>query len=211
MVASERNEQARTAWREQARLEPQDDWVFVDECGTHIALTRLYARAPKGERAVGQAPRNTGSNTTLIASLSPDGMGEAMILQGAADALAFEAYIEQVLAPRLHNGQTVVMDNLSIHQGVRVRQAIEARGCQLLYLPSYSPDFSPIEEAFSKLKAFLRRVGARTQEALQQALAEALETVTPQDAHGWFTHCGYLLMDTDPILSEEQIFMAQAF
>jgi transposase len=138
-------------------------------------------------------------------------MGQAMILQGSADALAFEIYIEQVLAPSLHSGQTVVMDNLSIHQGTSVRQAIEARGCRLLYLPSYSPDLSPIEEAFSKLKALLRRVGARTQEALRLALAQALEAITAQDAHGWFTHCGYLLMDGEPVLSEEQLFMAQAF
>ena len=160
---------------------------------------------------MGKAPRNFGSNTTLIASLSPHGMGEAMILQGSADALAFETYIEQVLAPSLHSGQTVVMDNLSTHQSAHVRQAIEARGCRLLYLPSYSPDLSPIEEAFSKLKAFLRRVSVRTQEALRQALAEALEAITAQDARGWFTHCGYPLMDAEPVLSEEQLFMAQAF
>lgn len=103
----------------------------------------------------------------------------------------FCAYVEHILAPSLVAGQIVVLDNLSAHTGARVRQLIEARECELLFLPAYSPDYSPIEETFSKLKAFLRRVGARTHEALQEALAQALETVTPQDALGWFTHCGY--------------------
>jgi transposase len=165
--------------------------VFVDETGAHIAMTPLYAYAPRGQRAVGKVPRNYGANTTLMASLSRQGMGEAFILEGAADTVAFELYIEQILAPSLHSGQIVIMDNLSIHQGTRVRQAIEAKGCQLLFLPAYSPDLSPIEEAFSKLKAYLRRVGARTHEALFDAIAAALLTVTAADACGWFTHCGY--------------------
>jgi transposase len=185
--------------------------VFVDECATHIALTPLYARAPQGVRAVGKVPRNYGIKTTLIASLSLQGMGEAFILQGSADALAFELYIEEILAPNLQQGQTVVMDNLSTHQGARVRQAIEARGCHLLFLPSYSPDFSPIEEAFSKLKACLRRKSARTRESLQQAIAEALEAITAQDARGWFTHCGYLDRPEEPTFTESQQFEAQAF
>jgi transposase len=160
---------------------------------------------------VGKVPRNYGANTTLIASLSLQGMGEALILDGAADACAFEIYIEQVLAPSLKVGQTVVLDNLSTHQGRRVRQAIEAKGCHLLFLPSYSPDLSPIEQAFSKLKTCLRRVGARTREALQEAIAQALEIITAQDARGWFTHCGYLAREGEPILTETQQFEAQAF
>lgn len=111
-------------------------------------MTPLYAHAPKGKRAIGKVPRNDGSNTTLIASLSLSGMGEALILEGAADACAFEQYIEQILVPSLKSGQMVIMDNLSIHQGKRVRELIEDRGCRLLFLPSYSPDLSPIEEAF---------------------------------------------------------------
>jgi transposase len=143
--------------------------VFIDECGSNIALTRLYARSPKGKRAYGAIPRNRRANITLLASLSLQGMGEALILEGSADAPVFELYIEQILAPSLQAGQIVILDNLSTHIGEKVRQAIEARGCQLLFLPSYSPDFSPIEEAFSKLKTCLRRVGARTQEALRGA------------------------------------------
>jgi transposase len=190
-VAREQNQEARTAWRKQADWLASQDLVFVDETGTHIALTPLYAYAPRGQRAYGKVPRNYGANTTLIASLSREGMGEALILEGAADSATFELYIEHILVPRLHPGQIVIMDNLSIHLSARVRQVIEAKGCQLLFLPAYSPDLSPIEGAFSKLKAYLRRVGARTHEALFEAIAAALLTITAADAHGWFTHCGY--------------------
>lgn len=154
-------------------------------------MTPLYAYAPRGERAVGKVPRNYGAIMTLIASLSLNGMGPAFILDGAADSAAFEIYVEQLLAPSLREGQIVILDNLSIHLSPRVRAAIEARGCRLLFLPAYSPDFSPIEEAFSKLKAELRRQGARTREALQEAIATALDLITATDALGWFTYCGY--------------------
>ena len=193
--ASERNEEERAAWRRETSKLPREQFVFVDECGSNIALTPLYARAPKGERARGSVPRNRGKNTTLIAALSLEGMGAAMILEGSANATAFEVYVEQVLAPSLQVGQIVVMDNLHAHKGARVRLAIEAKGCQVLFLPGYSPDFSPIEEAFSKLKTALRRAGARTREALEEALAQALLTITAQDAQGWFQHCGYLSSD----------------
>ena len=128
----------------------------------------------------------------MLASLSLSGIDACMIIEGSVNALAFEAYVEHILAPSLSAGQIMVLDNLSVHKGVRVRQLIEARGCELLFLPAYSPDCSPIEETFSKVKAFLRRVGTRTREALQEAIDQALETVTPQDALGWFTHCGYV-------------------
>jgi transposase len=167
-------------------------FVFVDECGSNIALTPLYARAPKGQRATDHVPRNRGKNTTLIASLSLEGLGASMILEGAANAIAFEAYVEHILVPSLHSGQVVVMDNLRVHKTARVRQLIEEKGCQVLFLPAYSPDFSPIEEMFSKVKTWLGRMKARTREALEEAIAQALLTVTSQDARGWFEHCGYL-------------------
>jgi transposase len=144
--------------------------IVVDECGSNIALTSLYARAPKGQRAHGSVPRNRGKNTTLLASLSLSGIGACMIIEGSVNAAAFEAYVEHILAPSLSAVQIVVMDNLSVHKGVRVRQLIEKRGCELLFLPAYSPDCSPIVEPFSKLKAVLRRMGARTHEALQEAI-----------------------------------------
>jgi transposase len=189
--ATERNEEERTTWRENASQLPTEDLVFLDECGSNIALTPLYARAPKGERARGKVPRNRGKNTTLIAALSLSGMGATLILEGSANTTAFELYIEQILAASLHPGQIVIMDNLQAHKSARVKQAIEAKGCQLLFLPGYSPDLSPIEEAFSKLKTLLRRAGARTREALEEAIAQALLTITLQDAQGWFQHCGY--------------------
>jgi transposase len=191
--ATERNEEERAAWRENANQLPTESLVFIDECGSNIALTPLYARAPKGERARGKVPRNRGKNTTLIAALSLEGIGAALILEGSANTTAIELYVEQVLAPSLRAGQIVVMDNLQAHKSARVKQAIEAKGCQLLFLPGYSPDLSPIEEAFSKLKTALRRAGARTREALEEAIAQALLTITAQDAQGWFQHCGYLL------------------
>ena len=192
MGASERNEEERAAWRAEVSHLEAGHLVLVDECGSNIALTPRYARAPKGQRAHGSVPRNRGKNTMLIASLSLEGMGAAMILEGSANGAAFETYVEQILAPSLQAGQIVVMDNLRAHKGERVRQAIEAKGCQVLFLPGYSPDFSPIEETFSKLKTALRRAGARTREALEEAICLALLTVTSQDAHGWFEHCGYL-------------------
>ena len=189
--ASEQQEAERVAWRKQAADLPSQDLVFVDETGFPIAMTPLYAYAPRGERAVGKVPRNYGAIMTLIASMSLAGMGPAFVLDGAADSAAFEIYVEQILAPSLRPGQIVILDHLSIHLGPRVKQAIEVRGCRLLFLPAYSPDFSPIEEAFSKLKTLLRRAGARTREALQEAIATALDLITETDACGWFTHCGY--------------------
>lgn len=133
MGASERNEQERAAWREEADKLPANQLVVVDECGSNIALTPLYARAPKGQRAHGKVPRNRGKNTTLIASLSLQGLGAAMTLEGSANAVAFEMYVEHFLAPSLQPGQIVMMDNLRAHKGERVQQAIEAKGCQLLF------------------------------------------------------------------------------
>jgi transposase len=192
LAASERNEEERASWREQVKEREANRLVFVDECGSNIALTRLYARAPKGQRAQGRVPRNRGKNTTLLASLSLEGIGASMIIEGGVNTSVFEAYLEHLLIPSLAPGQIVIMDNLSVHKGARVRQLIEAHGCQVLFLPAYSPDFSPIEETFSKVKAFLRRVGARTRETLEEAIGQALETVTAQDAQGWFGHCGYV-------------------
>src|SRR5512135_1611789 len=128
----------------------------------------------------------------LFASLTSEGIGASMIIEGAANGVAFEAYVEHMLVPSLQKGQIVVMDNLRVHKTARIRQLIEEKGCQLRFLPAYSPDFSPIEETFSKLKTGLRRSKARTREALEEAIAQVLLTVTSQDAHNWFEHCGYV-------------------
>ncbi len=165
--------------------------VFVDECGTHTSMTRLRARVPRGERAYGRVPRNRSRNTTLISSMSLEGMGPSMTVVGSTKKAVFEAYVEEVLAPSLSPGRVVVMDNLGAHRGERVRKLIEARGCELVFLPSYSPDFSPIEEAFSKVKTLLRKAQARDRGALVEAIGRALSAVTADDARGYFGHCGY--------------------
>ena len=136
-------------------------------------MTRRYARAPKGERAYGSVPRNRGKNTTLLASMSSLGMGGVMAVEGATTKVVFETYVERVLAPTLSAGQVVVLDNLGAHKGERVRELIEGQGCSLLFLPSYSPDFSSIEEAFSKVKALLKKAAARSREALIEAIGRA--------------------------------------
>jgi len=191
--AIERDEGRRREWLREARQMDASRFVFVDECGSHTGLARTRARAPRGERAYASLPRNTGPNTTIISSLSVGGMGETMVVEGATDTAVFEAYIERVLAPSLLPGQVVIADNLSAHKSQRTRELIESRGASLWFLPPYSPDFSPIENAFSKLKGALRKAAARTKEALQAAISEALNTITTRDALGFFRHCGYLL------------------
>jgi len=150
-----------------------------------------YARAPKGDRAHGKAPRNWGKNVTLISSITMAGMGPSMSIQGSSDTESFGLYMREVLAPRLRSGQIVLMDNLSVHKAGWVRDLIEQKGCQLWLLPSYSPDMNPIEEAFSKVKNLIRKAKARTLEALFSATAGALGAVNEEDARAFFEDCGY--------------------
>lgn len=138
-----------------------------------------------------EVPRNRGKNTTVLASMTIEGMGECLTVTGATTKVLFEAYLERVLVPGLRAGQVVVMDNLTAHKGKRVRELIEARGCELLYLPPYSPDFNPIEEAFSKIKNLLRKAGGRVREALVEAIGTALSEISEADALAFFEHCGY--------------------
>jgi transposase len=165
--------------------------VFVDEMGTNTSLFSLYAWSRRGERAFASVPRNWGANVTLLAGMSAEGMGPSLAVEGSTTREVFETYLERVLAPSLKAGQVVVMDNLSSHKGSRVKELVEERGCEILYLPPYSPDLNPIEEAFAKIKALLRRAGARTREALIEAMGRALDAVTASDAQGFFEHRGY--------------------
>jgi transposase len=165
--------------------------VFVDEMGTHTSLAPLYGYSPRGQRAFFKVPRNRGTNTTLLSSMSLEGMGPSMAVEGSTTKEVFEAYVEHFLAPTLRVGQVVSMNNLSAHKGERVRKMIEERGCELLYMPPYSRDLNPIEEAFSKVKRFLKAIGARTKESLVEAIGKALDVVSASDARGFFTHCGY--------------------
>jgi transposase len=163
----------------------------VDESSTNIAMVPRYARAPKGRRALGKAPRNWGKNITLISSITTKGMGPSMSIQGSSDTESFGLYVRNVLAPLLRAGQIVLMDNLSVHKAGWVRDLIEQKGCQLWLLPSYSPDLNPIEEAFSKVKNLIRKAKARTLEALFAVTAGALEALSEEDARGFFDDCGY--------------------
>lgn len=190
-MATERDEQQRQQWRARISSHPAAQFVVVDECGTNVNLTPRYARAPKGQRAQGQVPRNTPKNTTVLAAITTQGMGATMVLEGATDTAAFLVYVQHFLAPTLRPGQIVVLDNLSAHHHTRVRDLIEATGCDLWYLPAYSPDLSPIEEAFAKLKQLLRKAAARTRDALLNAIGGALDQVTAADARGFFHHCGF--------------------
>jgi transposase len=166
---------------------------FIDESGINLALTRLYGRAPRGERARGGVPVNYGANLTIIGALGSAGVAAVMTVEGATDGEVFLVYVKRVLVPTLHAGDIVIMDNLGAHKVDGIKEAIEACGARVLYLPPYSPDLSPIEQCWSKLKTALRAIGARTRRALSRALAHALATISESDALAWFAHCGYQL------------------
>jgi transposase len=188
----ERDEFRRAAWRVMvsSRVEPER-FVFVDEMGTNISLSPLRAWSSVGQRAHCSVPRNRGKNTTLLSSMTVEGMGPSLTVEGATTAVVFETYLEKVLAPSLRAGQIVVMDNLSAHKGERVGRIVESRCWELVYLPPYSPDLNPIEEAFSKIKGLVRKAEACTREALIEAVGAALWAITVRDARGFFEHCGY--------------------
>jgi transposase len=175
-----------------AQLDPAR-LVFIDECGTHLAHTRTYARAPRAERAVGRVPKNRGRVTSLLASLTPAGMGPHQTVLGGTSKAIFLTYLREAVAPTLQPGQIVILDNLGAHRPSEVAAIITERGARLLYLPGYSPDFNPIELAFGKLKASLRQAQARTREALEDAIGTAIATITGADSAAFFAHCGYLL------------------
>lgn len=192
MGALERDEWLRAAWRVTlaAQIDPKR-LVFVDEMGTNTSLSALRAWSRLGRRAYCSVPRNQGPNTTLLSSMTVEGMGPSLAVEGATDREVFEAYVEKILAPSLQAEQVEVMDNLSARKGERVRELVEGRGAQLLYLPPYSPDLNPIEEAFAKIKSLLRKAEARTREALLEAMGAALDAINAQDARGFYVHCGY--------------------
>lgn len=189
--ASERNEAKRTAWRDQIRGIDPGRFVWVDETGSDLGLTRTHSRAPRGHRAYGDVPGRRGQNRTLITALTVEGFGPGLLLDEAIDRAAFDAYIVHRLAPTLKPDQIVVVDNLKVHYSDRAKAAIEARGAHLWYLPAYSPDLTPIEEAFSKVKSALRTSAPRTVAAHSTAIWAALRTITSTDAAGWIAHAGY--------------------
>ena len=182
----------RAAWSEQTAGIRPEDFVFIDQSGVNRAMTRLYARSLCGTRAFGAAPRNWGDNVSILGALCLRGTLEPMCVNGATHGRVFLTYLEKVLVPQLWPGAVVVMDNLGAPKVKGVRELIEGTGARLLYLPPYSADFNPIEMAWSKLKNFLRKVAARTSEALDRAIGEGLHAVSAADALGFFKHCGYV-------------------
>ncbi len=184
--------QARVEWRErQPGLDPKR-LVFLDETWATTSMTRLYGRAPRGERVVAAVPAGHWKVTTFVAGLRADGLVAPMVLDGAMNGAAFLAYVEQVLAPALAPGDVVILDNLSSHEVAGVREAVEAREASLLYLPPYSPDLNPIEQAFAKLKALLRAAAARTVEELWTAIGALLGQFSPAECANYLAHSGYL-------------------
>jgi transposase len=192
MAASERNNYKRGwFWRRAAEFSHRR-LVFLDESTVNTAMTPTHGRAPRGERVHDSVPRSYCEQTSLVGPLSYGrGLIAVMTLTGAVDTLAFDAYLSKVLAPRLRRGNVVVLDNPNVHKASQVGRIAEAHGARMLWLAPYSPDFSPIEQCWSKIKTLLRAAKARTREELEAALARAITLITKSDIRGWFKHCGY--------------------
>lgn len=165
--------------------------VFVDETHLTLSMTPLQGRAPRGERVIGRVPRRRWESVTFLAALGPTGYISGVAIPGAVDGDAFATYVREGLVPALQTGQTVIWDNLNVHKNAGARRAIEAAGCQVVFLPRYSPDFNPIEPSFAKLKTHVRRAEPRTWDALIDALDHGMRAVTEQDVAGFFAHTGY--------------------
>ena len=181
----------RAAFVEAVQTEDFTRFKFVDETSTNLTYCRRYARAEGGQRAHQATPLHGGPNVTLVAALTPNGLQAAMTVSGAVSGDVFAAYLQQVLGPTLEPGDVVVLDNLPAHKVAGLAELVEAHGARLLYLPPYSPDFNPIELAFSKLKTWLRTAQVRTRDALEAVIQTATNWITEHDAKNWFDHCGY--------------------
>jgi transposase len=183
---------ARAQWRSEVMpgLDP-GRLVFLDETWAKTNMTSARGYAPRGERLVDAAPQGHWHTTTFVGALRADGMIAPMVLDGAINGAAFRAYVEQVLVAELRPGDVVIMDNLGSHRVTGVREAIEGAEARLLYLPPYSPDLNPIENAFSKLKGLLRRAAERTVEGLWTAIGRLLDRFDPSECRNFFRHCGY--------------------
>jgi transposase len=183
----------RTQFRKEVNELDVKHFKFLDESGINIDLTRLYGRAAPGKRVIDSVPQPSGPQTTTLAVIGWNGITAPQVLSGSVNGTVFYGYIEQCVLPTLQSGDILFMDNLSAHKVAGLEELIHSRGAHLIYLPPYSPDFNPIELAWSKVKSILRRIKARTFSDLIDALKQALETITKQDIHAWFTHCGYAI------------------
>jgi transposase len=165
--------------------------VFFDESGVNTTMARLHGRSPKGKRLVDSTPAGCYQTLTLMSAIRLDGIVAPMLLDGSVNAATFAGYVEECLVPVLEPGDILIIDNLPAHKSVRITEAVEGAGCKLVYLPPYSPDFNPIENMWSKVKASLRKTAARTFDAVVEAVNVALHAITPEDCEGYFDHCGY--------------------
>jgi transposase len=165
--------------------------VFVDETWATTNMARRHGRAPRGQRLIARVPHGHWQTTTFVAGLRQDGITAPCVFDGAINGRSFRAWVEQFLAPTLRPGDIVVLDNLSSHKVVGVREAIEARGASVRHLPPYSPDLNPIEQTFSKLKAHLRKAAARSRETLWKTIGQVLDTITPTECQNYISHAGY--------------------
>jgi transposase len=188
---TEKNRQRRQEFLAAITAISPEKLIFLDESGVTTQMTRLWGRAPKGERVAEATPQGHWKVLTTLGALSLRGIEAAMTVDAATDGEVFRVFVEQVLCPKLRPGDVVVLDNLSAHKAAGVRELVAACGAELLYLPPYSPDLNPIEKAWFKFKQFLRAAKARTQEVLDEAVTAALKTITADNAAAWFRHCGY--------------------
>ncbi len=197
LIATERDEAARAAWRAELAEGDAETVVFVDETSTQTVMTRRRGRAPRGERVIGVVPRNHGPNITCLVALGPTGMHAPCVFEGAVTSARVVRWLREWLVPTLAPGTTVVLDNLAVHRNADVRPTIEAAGCHRCYLPPYSPDVNPIELAFSTLKTHLREVAARSFEPLLAAIGTGLDRISTSDIRGYDDHCGFSLPNPD--------------
>jgi transposase len=190
-VASERNNYKRGWFRRRVSGIDPERLIFIDEAAVNTAMTRQFGRAAPGERVVESAPRNYGEQTSMISALGLRGLVATMTLEGAVDTPAFDAYINEVLAAELNKGDVIILDNLNVHKASQIEEVAAARGARVIWLAPYSPDMSPIEQCWSKIKQLLRAAKARTRDELEEALISAIKLVTSSDIRGWFNYCGY--------------------
>lgn len=189
----------RAAWRERQPHLNQTQLVFIDETWATTNMARRYGRSPRGQRLIASVPHGHWKTSTFLAALRHDGLTAPCVIDGAINGAAFRAYVEQFLAPTLKPGDLVVLDNLSSHKVAGVREAIEARGASLLYLPPYSPDLNPIELAFAKFKQCLRKAAARTIDALWDAIAQTLRDFSSDECANYLAHAGYVPLNRNPL------------
>lgn len=185
---------ARARWSKAISNVEHRRFVFLDESCAKTNMTRLYGRAPRGQRVYERVPNGRWETTTMIAAIGRNGAQAPWLLDGSMDGDSFAVWVAQVLGPTLTKGDIVVMDNLSVHKNEQARAAIAAKGAEIWDLPPYSPDFNPIEKMWSKVKAYLRKAKPRDADALCNAVAQAFERITAQDTRNWFTSCGYSLI-----------------